>query len=69
MPDTPAPAANPAALGLVGFGMTTVLFSLTNAGLLPAGGEAVVIPLALTYGGLIQIIAGILEFRIGNTFG
>ncbi len=69
MPDTPAPAANPAALGLVGFGMTTVLLSLTNAGVLPAGGEAVVIPLALTYGGLIQIIAGLLEFRMGNTFG
>jgi uncharacterized protein len=69
MPDTPAPAANPAALGLVGFGLTTVLLSLTNAGVLPAGGEAVVVPLALTYGGLIQIIAGLLEFRLGNTFG
>ena len=69
MPDTPVPTANPAALGLVGFGMTTVLLSLTNAGLLPAQGEAVVVPLALTYGGLIQIIAGLLEFRLGNTFG
>jgi succinate-acetate transporter protein len=69
MADIAAPAANPAALGLVGFGLTTVLLSLTNAGVLPAGGEAVVIPLALTYGGLIQIIAGMLEFRLGNTFG
>ncbi|HXQ10982.1 MAG TPA: acetate uptake transporter [Caulobacteraceae bacterium] len=69
MPDTPAPAANPAALGLVGFGLTTVLLSLTNAGVLPAGGEAVVMPMALAYGGLIQIIAGLLEFRLGNTFG
>ena len=43
---TVAPA-NPAALGLVGFGLTTVLLSLINAGVLPAGGEGVVIPLAL----------------------
>ncbi len=63
------PEANPAALGLVGFGMTTVLLSLINAGLLPAGGEPVVIPLALAFGGLIQIIAGIFEFRVRNTFG
>ena len=64
-----APEANPAALGLVGFGLTTVLLSLINAGVLPAGGEAVVIPLALSFGGLMQIIAGICEFRLGNTFG
>jgi succinate-acetate transporter protein len=64
-----APAANPAALGLVGFGMTTVLLSSINAGLLPAGGEGVVIPMALAYGGLIQLIAGLLEFKLGNTFG
>jgi len=70
MPDTvAAPAANPAALGLVGFGLTTVLLSLINAGVLPAGGEGVVIPLALAYGGFIQIVAGLLEFRLGNTFG
>lgn len=74
MPDnvaTPAanPAANPAAVGLVGFGLTTILLSLINAGVLPAGGEGVVIPLALAYGGFIQIIAGLLEFRLGNTFG
>jgi len=66
---TTAPAANPAALGLVGFGMTTVLLSLINAGVLPAGGEGVVIPMALAYGGLIQIIAGLMEFKLGNTFG
>ncbi|HET7314596.1 acetate uptake transporter [Salinisphaera sp.] len=61
--------ANPAPLGLVGFGMTTVLLSLVNAHALPGGGESVVIPLALTYGGLIQLIAGVMEFRTGNTFG
>jgi len=64
-----APAANPAALGLVGFGLTTVLLSLINAGLLPAGGENVVIPLAIAFGGTIQIIAGLLEVKSGNTFG
>jgi succinate-acetate transporter protein len=71
MPDTAivAPTANPAALGLVGFGMTTVLLSLINAGVLPVGGEGVVIPLALAYGGFIQILAGLLEFKLGNTFG
>ncbi|MBB5713764.1 acetate uptake transporter [Sphingomonas aerophila] len=63
------PAANPAALGLVAFGLTTVLLSLINAGVLPAGGEPVVLPLALTFGGLMQIIAGLAEFRVANTFG
>ncbi|AWN17340.1 GPR1/FUN34/YaaH family transporter [Salinisphaera sp. LB1] len=63
------PLANPGPLGLVGFGLTTVLLSLINAHILPSGGEAVVIPLALAYGGLIQLIAGLLEFRTGNTFG
>jgi succinate-acetate transporter protein len=63
------PEANPAALGLVAFGLTTVLLSLINAGLLPAGGEAVVVPLALAFGGLMQIFAGAFEFRMGNTFG
>ena len=61
--------ANPAALGLVGFGLTTVMLSLINAGVLPKGGEAVVLPLAFAFGGLIQIIAGLLEFKCGNTFG
>lgn len=61
--------ANPAALGLVAFGLTTVLLSLINAGLLPPGGEPVVIPLALAFGGLMQIFAGAFEFRLGNTFG
>jgi succinate-acetate transporter protein len=65
----PVPTANPAALGLVGFGLTTVLLSLINAGVLPAGGAGVVIPLALAYGGFIQVVAGLLEFRVGNTFG
>lgn len=61
--------ANPGPLGLMGFGLTTVLLSLINAHLLPSGGESVVLPLALAYGGLIQLIAGMLEFKTGNTFG
>lgn len=63
------PQANPAALGLVGFGLTTVLLSLINAGLLPVGGEPVVLPLAIAFGGTAQIIAGIMEYRVANTFG
>jgi hypothetical protein len=54
--------ANPAGLGLAGFGLTTVLLSSINAGLLPAGGEPVVIPLAMAFGGTAQIIAGLMEF-------
>ncbi|HEY5346943.1 MAG TPA: acetate uptake transporter [Rhizomicrobium sp.] len=64
-----SPQVNPAALGLVGFGLTTVLLSLINAGLLPAAGENVVIPLALAFGGTIQVLAGLLEVKSGNTFG
>lgn len=63
------PPANPAALGLIAFGLTTVLLSLINAGVLPPGGEHVVIPLALAFGGLMQIFAGAFEFKLGNTFG
>lgn len=51
------------------FGLTTILLSLINAGVLPSGGGAVVIPLALAFGGLMQIFAGAFEFRLGNTFG
>ncbi|HKD48116.1 MAG TPA: acetate uptake transporter [Rhizomicrobium sp.] len=61
--------ANPAALGLAGFGLTTILLSAVNAGLLPAHGEQVVLPLAMALGGTAQIIAGIMEFGAGNTFG
>lgn len=61
--------ANPGPVGLAAFGLTTIYLSLVLAGVLPEGGEPVVIPLAATFGGLIQIIAGILEYRAGNTFG
>jgi uncharacterized protein len=61
--------ANPAPLGLAGFGLTTVVLSAVNAGLLPHEAVAAIVPLAFAYGGVAQIIAGILEFRTGNTFG
>jgi uncharacterized protein len=62
--------ANPAPLGLMGFGMTTVLLNIHNAGLF-GGGESmsVILGMGIFYGGLAQIIAGIMEFRKGNTFG
>ena len=61
--------ANPGPLGLAGFGLTTVVLSAVNAGLLPKEAIPAVVPLAFAYGGVAQIIAGILEFRTGNTFG
>ena len=67
-----ARSANPAPLGLAGFGLTTVVLSCINAGLLKGDAPtltAVVVPLAFAYGGIAQIIAGILEFKNGNTFG
>ena len=59
--------ANPAPLGLLGFGMTTVLLNLHNAGLFPL--DAMILAMGLFYGGLAQIIAGILEWKKNNTFG
>lgn len=59
--------ANPAPLGLMGFGMTTVLLNIHNAGFFPLG--AMVLSMGIFYGGIAQIIAGIFEFRKGNTFG
>ena len=61
--------ANPGPLGLAGFGLTTVVLSSINAGLLAPEGIPVVVPLAFAYGGVAQLIAGVLEFKTGNTFG
>jgi len=69
MANDSVPQVNPAALGLVGFGLTTVLLSLINAGVLPPSGEPVVIPLAIAFGGTAQLMAGIFEVKLGNTFG
>ena len=59
--------ANPAPLGLMGFGMTTVLLNLHNAGYFKVG--AMILAMGFFYGGLAQVIAGIMEFRKNNTFG
>jgi succinate-acetate transporter protein len=61
--------ADPAPLGLAGFAATTFVLSFVNAGLVGAGVAAAVLPLALFYGGLAQLLAGVLEYRRGNTFG
>jgi uncharacterized protein len=57
---------NPAPLGLLGFGMTTVLLNLHNAGLFPM--NSMILAMGIFYGGIAQIIAGLLEWRKGNTF-
>jgi uncharacterized protein len=59
--------ANPAPLGLMGFGMTTVLLNLHNAGLFELG--TMVLAMGIFYGGLAQVAAGIMEWKKGNTFG
>ncbi|MDH5375299.1 MAG: acetate uptake transporter [Candidatus Bathyarchaeota archaeon] len=59
--------ANPAPLGLMGFGMTTVLLNLHNAGAYGLG--SMIIAMGITYGGLAQVIAGVMEYKKGNTFG
>jgi hypothetical protein len=59
--------ANPAPLGLMGFGMTTVLLNIHNAGFFPIG--TMIMAMGIFYGGIAQVIAGILEFKKGNTFG
>jgi len=59
--------ANPAPLGLMGFGMTTVLLNLHNAGAYGLG--AMILAMGICYGGMAQVIAGIMEWKKGNTFG
>lgn len=59
--------ANPAPLGLLGFGMTTVLLNLHNAGLFEL--SAMILAMGIFYGGMAQVIAGILEVKKKNTFG
>jgi uncharacterized protein len=57
---------NPAPLGLLGFGMTTVLLNLHNAGFYEL--NSMILAMGVCYGGAAQIIAGIMEWRKGNTF-
>ena len=58
--------ANPAPLGLMGFGMTTVLLNLHNAGFYEM--NSMVLAMGVCYGGIAQIIAGIMEWKKGSTF-
>ncbi len=58
--------ANPAPLGLLGFGATTVLLNLANAGFY--GFNSMILAMGIFYGGIAQFIAGIMEWRKGNTF-
>jgi len=57
---------NPAPLGLLGFGMTTVLLNLHNAGFYEL--NSMILAMGICYGGAAQIVAGIMEWRKGNTF-
>jgi len=59
--------ANPAPLGLLGFGITTVLLNLVNAGAFPL--DTMILAMGIAYGGLAQVIVGVMEYRKGNTFG
>lgn len=65
---SPVTIADPAPLGLGAFAMTTFVLSVVNAGLITVKAEPVVLGLALFYGGLAQLLAGMWEFRRGNTF-
>jgi succinate-acetate transporter protein len=61
--------ADPGPLGLAAFALTTFVLSMFNADLVGRSGEPVVLGLALAYGGIAQLLAGMWEFRTGNTFG
>jgi uncharacterized protein len=58
---------NPGPLGLAGFGMTTILLNIHNAGFFPV--SAMIMAMGIFYGGISQVIAGIMEHKRGNTFG
>ena len=60
------PTGNPAPLGLLGFGMTTVLLNFHNAGFFEI--NSMILAMGICYGGIAQIIAGSMEWRKGNTF-
>jgi succinate-acetate transporter protein len=69
-PAAPKPSiANPGPLGLAAFALTTFLLSMVNANLVNKGVEPIVFGVALAFGGLAQLLAGMWEYRAGNTFG
>ena len=61
--------ADPAPLGLAGFALTTFVLSMFNSGLVSDKGEPIVFGLALAYGGLAQLLAGMWEYKNNNAFG
>ncbi len=61
--------ANPAPLGLAGFGITTLVLNVVNAEIIDANSMGVVLALGLFYGGLAQLLAGMWEAKKNNTFG
>jgi succinate-acetate transporter protein len=61
--------ANPAPLGLAGFGLTTFILNFVNADLVPKDSIGMVLPVGLFYGGLAQFLAGMWEMKKDNTFG
>jgi succinate-acetate transporter protein len=61
--------ANPAPLGLAGFGLTTLILNIVNADLIDKAGIGMVLPVGLFYGGLAQFMAGMWEMKKNNTFG
>jgi uncharacterized protein len=63
--------SNPAPLGLGGFGLTTLVLSFVNSNLIGGGAASfpIVLGMAMAFGGLCQLLAGMWEFRTGNTFG
>src|ERR1700742_2986368 len=71
IPTTPVPVkdgiANPAPLGLCAFGMTTVLLNIHNAGVFEM--NSMILAMGIFYGGIAQVIAGVLEAKKNNTFG
>src|SRR3954469_25475471 len=71
IPTTPVPAgngiANPAPLGLCAFGMTTVLLNIHNAGFFEM--NTMILAMGIFYGGLAQVVAGVIEAKKNNTFG
>ncbi|CAK7007357.1 MAG: Succinate-acetate/proton symporter SatP [Desulfovibrio sp.] len=67
MTTAPQPSMNPAPLGLAGFALTTILLNIHNAGFYDL--NVMIMGMGIFYGGIAQIIAGILEARQGNTFG
>jgi len=65
----PSKLADPGPLGLAAFALTTFVLSFFNAGLVSDKAEPIVFGLTFAYGGLAQFLAGMWEFRTGNTFG